>query len=231
MRVLLVEDQPDLSKYTAKALVCAGFTVDAVVNLADAEDAASLAIYDVFLLDRKLPDGDSVDWLKQKRRAGVSTPAIVMTASAISSQDRIGGLYAGADDYLIKPVTLDEVVARVRAMLRRASGKLERILNVGNVAFDLQSREVLVGGNRVMLNRREVSLLEYLIRRCGHVISKESIEERLYNYDDAVSSNAIQVLVHRLRHSLITFGATVSIHTVRGLGYMLTDDDRASKSH
>jgi DNA-binding response OmpR family regulator len=226
MRVLLLEDQPDLAKYTAKALMGAGFAVDAVGAISEAEDASSTALYDIFVLDRKLPDGDSVDWLKEKRRAGVTTPAIVMTATAVSSQDCIGGLYAGADDYLVKPITLDEVVARVRAMLRRASGNLERTLSVGNVTFDLQTRDVVIGGARVMLNRREIGLLEYLIRRCGHVVSKESIEERLYNYDDAVSSNAIEVLVHRLRHTLAKLAATVSIHTVRGLGYMLIDNDK-----
>jgi DNA-binding response OmpR family regulator len=221
MRVLLVEDQPDLAKYTAKALVENGFAVDAVGNLADAQDSSDVASYDVFVLDRKLPDGDSVDWLRAQRQAGVSTPAIVLTASANSIKERVGGLYAGADDYLAKPVSLDEVVARVRALLRRSTGAAEREIAVGNVVLNLMTGSVSIGGEQVVLNRREAGLLEHLMRRTGHVISKQHIEERLYSHGEAVSANAIEVMVHRLRSTLQKWNATAVILTIRGVGYML----------
>jgi DNA-binding response OmpR family regulator len=151
----------------------------------------------------------------------------VITATMPDVDARIEGLNAGADDYVLKPVLIEELVARIRAILRRPAAALHPVLHAGNVAFDLTSRQVFVAGRPVHIPRREAGLIELLIRRIGRVVPRAALEESLYSFDDEVSPNAIEVAVYRLRTLLAKAGATVAIRTVRGMGYMLEEDNRA----
>ena len=222
MKVLLVEDQEDLARLTTSALAEAGFAVDGVTNLSDATEAAAVTHYDIFVLDRKLPDGDSIEWLRHRRREGVDIPTLVLTATRNSIEDRVDGLYSGADDYLQKPVALEEIVARVRALLRRsASTVAPTTIKVGNLTLDSATRELFINGTKFALQRRETALLEQLAANAGRVITKQSIEDRLYRNDEVVSPNAIEVMMHRLRNTLAKAEASCQVHTIRGVGYMM----------
>jgi len=226
MRILLIEDQRDLAAVLADGLRYSGFAVDTARTMDEASEAAVVAPYDMILVDRKLPDGDGLDWVRKQRRVGSSTPVIVITATMPDVDDGIEGLNAGADDYVLKPVLIDELVARIRAVLRRPATALNPILNVGNIALDLTNRQVSVGGCPVHIPRREVGLIELLMRRFGRVVPRTALEESLYSFDDEVSPNAIEVAVYRLRTHLSRSGATVTIRTVRGMGYVLEEETR-----
>lgn len=224
MRALLVEDHPTLASHTRQALKVGGFEVDVVVTLDDADAAVAVTNYVIILLDRQLPDGDGLDWLRRFRAGRDTTPVIVMTAARRDLRDRVQGLNDGADDYLVKPVEFEELVARVRAVLRRPKALENATLVLGDIAFNTVTREVAIGGEPVMLPRREMCLLENLMRRSGHIVPRASLEENLYGYDGEVTPNAIEVSVHRLRRALKMRASTVKVHTVRGIGYMLVDD-------
>jgi DNA-binding response OmpR family regulator len=226
MRILLIEDQRELAAVLADGLKDSGFAVDTARTVAEACEAVALAPYDMILVDRKLPDGDGLDWVRRQRRLGSSTPVIVITATMPDVDDRIEGLNAGADDYVLKPVLIDELVARIRAVLRRPRTAFLPVLNAGNIALDLTSRQVSIGGLPVHIPRREVGLIELLMRRFGRVVPRAALEESLYSFDDEVSPNAIEVAVYRLRTHLARSGATVTIRTVRGMGYALEEDTR-----
>lgn len=220
MRVLLIEDMKALASMMEEALVDDGFVVDVVGSLEEAAAAIGCAQYDIMLLDRKLPDGDGMDWLRTRRRNGCACPAIIMTAMA-DVNDRIEGLNAGADDYVAKPFSLGELIARARAILRRPPSILNRSLQVGNLEFDTVSRQVWVDGSEIRIPRRELCLLEVLIRRFERVVTRGALEESLYSFNDEVSSNAMEVGVYRLRAHLTEAGASVRIRTARGVGYVL----------
>ncbi len=222
MKVLLVEDQEDLARLTTSALASAGFAVDCVNNLTDATEASAIEKYDIFVLDRKLPDGDSIEWLRHRRREGLDIPTLVLTATRNSIEDRVDGLYSGADDYLQKPVALEEIVARVRALLRRsASTVAPTTIKVGNLTLDSSTRELFINGTRFALQRRETALLEQLASNAGRVVTKQVIENRLYTNEETVTANAIEVMMHRLRNTLSKAEATCQVHTIRGVGYMM----------
>lgn len=220
MRILLLEDQIEFADLTARSLRKSGFVVDVVASLADASDAVAVAPYDALLLDRKVPDGDSVTWLQRRRRSGLNAPALFITVKD-GVEDRVDGLNAGGDDYLPKPFADVELVARIRALLRRPAGVLGSTLDFGNLTLDTVSREVLIAEKAVPISRREIDLLEHLMRRAGRVVSKAALEEGLYGYDEEVTPNSIEVCVCRLRKTLAGAGASVGVHTVRGVGYML----------
>lgn len=224
MRILLIEDQRDLAAVMADGLKDSGFVVDGARTIEEASSAVLLASYDMILVDRRLPDGDGLDWVKKQRRLGSSTPIIVITATMPEVDDRIEGLNAGADDYVLKPVLLDELVARIRAVLRRPAGTLGPVLRAGNVELDLTSRQVAIGGAAIHIPRREIGLIEVLMRRFGRVTPRAALEASLYSFDDEVSPNAMEVAVYRLRTHLARSGATVTIRTVRGMGYILEED-------
>jgi DNA-binding response OmpR family regulator len=224
MRILLIEDQRDLAAVMADGLKDSGFVVDGARTIEDASSAVLLASYDMILVDRQLPDGDGLDWVKKQRRLGSSTPIIVITATMPEVDDRIEGLNAGADDYVLKPVLLDELVARIRAVLRRPAGTIGPVLRAGNVELDLTSRQVAIGGAAIHIPRREIGLIEVLMRRFGRVTPRAALEASLYSFDDEVSPNAMEVAVYRLRTHLSKSGATVTIRTVRGMGYILEED-------
>jgi DNA-binding response OmpR family regulator len=222
MRILVVEDEGRIAEILRAPLVRAGFTVDAVGLYVDARAAVATNPYDAIILDLGLPDGDGLSLLAEMRARGNAVPILVLTARD-SVEHRVAGLDAGADDYLIKPFATSEVVARVKALLRRPGGALGTVLNSGNVAFDTVGRDVRIGDAALALPRRESAILEHLMRRAGRVVPKAVLEEKLYGIDDELGSNAIPVHVHHLRRKLIDGGATVEIHTVRGVGYLLDD--------
>ena len=222
MRLLIVEDEVRICELIGESLRRAGFVVDAVGGLEDAELALLGAPYDMLVLDLGLPDGDGLTLLETLGRAPERPPVLVLTARD-SVEDRVAGLNAGADDYLIKPFAMAELVARVKALLRRPGGALGVLLEAGNVSLDTVGRDVKVKDVVVPLPRQELAILEYLMRRLGRVVPKAVLEEKLYGMGDELGSNAIPVHVHHLRRKLNKASANCEIHTVRGIGYFLQE--------
>jgi len=220
MRLLIVEDEPDLGVLLCNALTRARFTVDLVVAIADAEDYLRLATYDAMILDLGLADGDGLTLLHALRRRGSMIPVLILTARD-APEDRVTGLDSGADDYLIKPFHMPELISRVRALLRRPNAALGVVLDLGELILDTVSRQAKVGEIPLVLSLRETALLELLLRRQGNVVTREAIEHGLYGFDTTLGSNAVEVLVHRLRRKLGEAGARVAVHTLRGVGYLL----------
>ncbi|MER2605513.1 MAG: response regulator transcription factor [Siculibacillus sp.] len=216
MRILLVEDDPVLGQAVRDQIAADGHSVDWVERLDDARRAILSAVFDLVLLDLMLPDGRGLDFLRDRRRAGDVTPVVVLTARDQIS-DRIAGLDAGADDYMVKPFDLHELSARIKAVGRRYSGNPNPLVTVGPLEVDLAARSVFRDGRPIRLTAREWSLFEAFVQRPGQLMSKPRLEERLYSFDVEIESNTIEVYVARLRKKL---GADV-IETVRGMGYRL----------
>jgi len=222
LRVLLIEDESRIVEILTGALARAGFVVDSIGSCADASEAVSTIHYDAAILDLGLPDGDGLALLAALRSSGNELPILVLTARD-AVEDRVSGLDAGADDYLVKPFAMSELIARVKALLRRPGSALGMLLSAGNITFDTIGREVRIGAAALPLPRRECAILEHLMRRLGRVVPKVVLEEKLYGLDDELESNAIPVHVHHLRRKMLEAGATAEIHTVRGVGYLLTE--------
>jgi DNA-binding response OmpR family regulator len=222
MRLLVVEDEERLRDLLKQALEGTGFTVDVLGTAAEADEAIALLPYDAAVLDLGLPDGDGIKVLQNARRSGCALPILVLTARDAVS-DRVRGLDSGADDYLVKPFAMTELVARLKALLRRPGGVLGLTLESGNLRLDTVGREVQVGGVPLPLPRHALAVLEHLMRRLGRVVPKSVLEEKLYGLDGEPESNTIPVHVHHLRRRLSSVGATVAIHTIRGVGYMLEE--------
>jgi len=222
MRLLLVEDERELAALLKNGLKTAGFAVDHVASIADAEAALGTESYDIAVLDLRLPDGDGLDLLRRRRAAGLAIPVLILTARD-SLSDRVKGLEQGGDDYVLKPFHIDEVVARLRALLRRPNQALGIDIVIGNLALNTMNLVVTVAELPLPLSRRELGLLELFMRRAGRVLTKETIERALYGFNEELESNAVEVLVHRLRRKLSGAGATPAIHTLRGIGYLMDD--------
>ncbi len=222
MRVLIVEDDDDVARLIGDDLRRASHTVDAVGSLEDGLYAARQVAYDLFVIDRRLPDGDGIGLVRQLRAAGQQAPILMLTARRQVS-DRVAGLEAGADDYLAKPFALAELRARIAALMRRPRALADGVLRLGNVVFDPATREARIDDRPIALSRRELALLELLMKRARHVMPKSAIEETLYGFDEALASNTIEVHIHNLRRALQRHGASVQIETRRGIGYRLTD--------
>jgi len=220
MRLLLVEDNERLATLLSKGLSEAGFAVDVLTTASDAREALANTRYAVVVLDLGLPDDDGLDVLREARRSGNATPVLILTARG-GLKDRVSGLQAGADDYLPKPFALEELVARLRALLRRPGPMLGSAIRLGNLSFDTGSRQMLVENRPHSLSARETAVLEVLMQRPGHVVPKRVVEDHLFGMANEVGSNAIEVYVHRLRKQLVDAGASVQIHTVRGVGYLI----------
>jgi DNA-binding response OmpR family regulator len=220
MRLLLVEDTERLATHIRDALVESGFAVDWFGRADDAIAALDAVSYVAVVLDLGLPDADGTTVLARVREAELGTPVLILTARD-SVESRVRGLNAGADDYLTKPFAMEELVARIRALLRRPGGRLSKQLAAGNVAFDTATRDVTVAGKALLLTRHELSILEQLMRRQGRVVSKNDLESQLYGFDDDIASNSVEVHMHRLRRRLAGAGADVAITTLRGIGYLL----------
>lgn len=216
MRILLIEDDDVLGAAVRDQIASDGHSVDWVTRLDMAGHALRDVAYDLVLLDLMLPDGRGITFLKALRTRGNVTPVIILTALDQVS-DRIDGLNAGADDYLVKPFDLSELSARIGSVARRYAGNPNPLVTVGSVEVDLAARSVFCDGKPVTLTAREWVLFEAFLQRPGQILSKSSLEERLYAFGDGVESNAIEVHVSRLRKKL---GAWI-IETMRGLGYRL----------
>lgn len=222
MRLLLIEDEAELRDLVERNLVRAGFTLDAVADLDEARAALDTSRYDSLILDLGLPDGDGLALLRELRSRRDPTPVLILTARD-GVEDRVEGLNSGADDYLLKPFAMPELIARIKALLRRPSGALGTVLESGNISFDTVGRALSIGGRPVNLTPREMALLENLLRRAGRVVPKTVLEERIYGFDDEVTPNSLEVLMHRLRKKLEAGNFSGEIHTVRGVGYLLAE--------
>lgn len=224
MRVLLVEDEAEFAKALRGALERDRFVVDWVTGLSLASEASRSGVHELVLLDRTLPDGDGLSLIPQLRIDTPGVPIIVLSARGELS-DRVAGLDDGADDYLVKPFDLGEMLARIRAVRRRPNELAPDEIVVGDLAFDMAHGEARVRGTRLNLQRREVRVLTALLRRRGRAVLRESIEEAVYGFDDTIQSNVLDSHVSRLRRKLSESGAGVEIHTVRGVGYLLREMD------
>ncbi|MGX5806165.1 response regulator [Bradyrhizobium sp. Arg314] len=227
MRTLLVDHQADLARAVRVALADGGFAVDMACSLEEASSAFRCASYEILLLELALPDGNGLDWLRQLRSEGHSVPAIIMSCFN-DCEKRIASYNGGADDFLLKPVSPVELIARMRALQRRAIQMTDPILVFGNLTFDPISREVSVAGEPLVIARRELCILEQLLYRAGRIVPREQLEGHLYSFNDEVSTNALEVGIYRLRGHLRRSGATVRIRTVRGIGHILESPGAAS---
>ncbi|SDU49464.1 response regulator transcription factor [Stappia sp. ES.058] len=217
MRVLLIEDDDVLGAAVHDQIAADGHSLDWVKRLDAARDAIAVAAYDLVLLDLMLPDGRGISFLKERRGNGDVTPVIILTALDQVS-DRIEGLNAGADDYLVKPFDLAELSARIGSVARRYSGNPNPVITLGPLEIDLAARSLRKDGKPVPLTAREWVLFEAFVQRPGQLLSKAQLEERLYSFDTEIESNTIEVHVSRLRKKL----GRAAITTERGLGYRLS---------
>lgn len=224
MRVLLAEDDPIIAEGLIRALGKSGCTVDHVVNGVDADNALASVEFDLLILDLGLPRLPGFDVLKRLRARKSTLPVLILTAEG-GIDERVRGLDAGADDYMVKPFALPELEARIRALVRRGSGNPTGVL-VGELSFDTTERVVRYRDQLLDLSAREIALLEVLMSRAGRVVAKEQLIERLCGWGEEVSPNAIEVYIHRLRKKLEP--CATNIATVRGLGYCLEKPRDAS---
>lgn len=216
MRLLLVEDDQMIGESVLDLLRADGYAVDWLKDGQSADTALLTGTYDLVLLDLGLPRMDGIDVLRALRARHNRVPVLIATARD-SVQQRVAGLDAGGDDYVLKPYDMDELLARIRALLRRASGRAEPVYEHRDVKINPATREVTVAGQPVVLSSREWAVLEPLLARPGMVLSRTQLEEKLYSWKEAVSSNAVEVYIHGLRKKL---GAEL-IRNVRGVGYMV----------
>ena len=216
MRVLLIEDTVGLGQAVREQIADDGHAVDWVQRLDHAEISLQSTIYDLILLDLNLPDGSGLDLLRRRRAAGDTSPVIILTAKDQIS-DRISGLNAGADDYLVKPFDLAELSARVAAVARRYSGNPNPNIQLGELCINLSDRTIQRQGSTIDLTAREWALFEALLSRPGALLSKSQLEERLYEFGAEIESNTIEVYISRLRKKL----GPKLVETVRGIGYRL----------
>jgi two-component system response regulator QseB len=216
VRVLLAEDDALIARGLATALKQSGFAVDWMTDGQSAQAALETTTFDLVLLDLGLPLRDGITVLRELRRRGDPTPVIILTARD-ERQSRIAGLDAGADDYLVKPFDLDEVLARMRSVLRRSAGRGDSSIVHGALRLDPLTRTVQRNGREVGLSAHEFAVLEALLQRPGAVLSRAQLEDRLYGWDDPIGSNAVEVYIHGLRRKL----GGDTIRTVRGVGYLV----------
>lgn len=221
MRILLVEDDAELGGAVSASLKREHYALDWVTDGVAAAAALSTSEYDLVILDLGLPKLSGLNVLKQLRARGESQRAlpVLVTTAMDAVNDRVEGLDAGADDYLVKPFALDELHARVRALIRRRNAATSSIIEHGNLSFDLTSRQAAAAGVPLELSVREAGILEVLLLRAGRAVTKEQLLEKLCAWDSGISLNAIEVYVHRLRKKLEPAG--VQVRTFRGLGYCI----------
>ena len=220
MKILLVEDDPEMSEALRTALARHDFVLAAVADLAMAREAIATERYDVVLIDRQLPDGDGSTLLAEIRQTGNPPRSIIISAMG-STKDRIAGLNGGADDYLPKPFEVDELVARLNAVARRAPEAKTDIITAGNVRYDRVTRDLYVDGIRQELARRELLIIESLLKNLGRTVLRSSLEESVYSFDDEIQSNSLEANMSRLRRKLADAGADIVIRNIRGVGYFL----------
>ncbi|QGM45454.1 response regulator [Methylocystis heyeri] len=225
MRILLVEDHEELAHEIRRRMESSGFAVDRVATFQDAMTALWSQQYPVVVLDRRLPDGDGLSIIPDIRRRQPGCRVLVLTALD-AVDERINGLDAGADDYLTKPFDLDEMMARIRASLRRPGGDAAPPITIGELSFDLRSRNISIAGKPVILHQRELALLEGLLRRAGRIVERETLLSEIWGLDGEVQSHALTIIVSRLRSRLEKLGARVEINMVRGVGYFISEVEK-----
>lgn len=224
MRILVVEDERDLNLLLRKVLTKAGYTVDGCFDGEEAQAHLLGAAYDGILLDVMLPKKDGYTLLQELRGQGNDTPVLFLTARD-SVADRVTGLDLGGDDYLVKPFAFEELLARVRAMTRKRVGQRTNRFSVGDLVLDTERRQVTRGGREIPLLPKEFSILEYLVRNKEKVLSREQIEDQIWNYDYAGSSNNVDGYLSRLRKKIDSDGQDKLIHTIRGIGWVIREPD------
>lgn len=222
MRILVCEDQRDLNKITVKHLTAEGYSVDSCYDGEEALAFIDMAEYDAVVLDIMMPKKDGISVLKEMRSAGNNTPVIFLTAKD-SIKDRVSGLDSGANDYLIKPFSFDELLARIRAMTRKSSGNLSNIFTAADLTLDTSAHTVYRAGKEITLSAKEFSLLEYLLRNKGRVLTRDMIENNIWNFDYEGGTNAVDVYIRYLRKKIDDAFEPKLIHTVRGSGYVLKE--------
>ena len=218
MRILITEDDSALAEALIFALTQAGYAVDHVSNGAAADEALKDDVFGLLILDLGLPKVDGLEVLKRLRRRNAIMPVLILSGRE-RPEEKVAGLDLGADDYLVKPFSLNELLARVRALLRRGRGAAPPVVTYGTLSFDTVGRTAAVEGRAVSLSVHETGVLEVLLHRFGRVVSKEQLVEQLYSYDREVSHNAIEVYVHRVRKKIS--GAGITVRTLYGRGYLL----------
>lgn len=223
MRLLFAEDEPELRAVAVRRLREEGFGVDGCADGQEALDYAESTDYDVIILDIMMPKKDGLSVLRKLRQCGNNVPVLLLTAKDAVS-DRVAGLDAGADDYLTKPYAFDELLARIRALLRRQSSEKSDCMSVGDLKLCVSSRKVTRGGREIALSAKEFSLLESLMRHKGSVLSRAQLENQVWDYDFDGGSNVIDVYIRYLRRKIDDPFEKKLIHTVRGAGYVLKED-------
>ena len=222
MRILVVEDEKRIADFLSRGLESAGHAVDVANDGTRAVELVHAAEYDLVILDLGLPDMDGLSVLQKIRNRKVSPPVLILSARG-AVDDKVKGFQRGADDYLGKPFALEELIARLQALLRRPGVLLGAALRLGRLTFDTAAREITIDGKLELVPPREAAVLEVLLRRSGRVVPKQVIEDQLYGLSEEVSSNAVEVYVHRLRRQLSEANAGVEIHTIRGVGYLIRE--------
>jgi DNA-binding response OmpR family regulator len=223
MRLLVVEDHEQLADLLSKGLRAAGYESDVLSTLEEASTVLRTTFYAALILDLGLPDGDGLELLRELRHRNNPIPVLVLTARG-GLHDRVQGLRSGADDYLVKPFALEELVARLEAQLRRPGHLLGSSLRIANLEFDTRNRQASIDDQPQVLSARETAVLELLMRSKGRVVSKKQVEDHIFGHSGEVASNAIEVYVHRLRRQLAERGAKVQVHTIRGVGYLIAEE-------
>jgi DNA-binding response OmpR family regulator len=223
MRLLLVEDNEELAQLLSLRVQAAGYEADLLATAADALTAVMTTRYAAMILDLGLPDGDGLAILREMRQREDPLPVLVLTARG-GLQDRVSGLRSGADDYLVKPFAFEELIARLEALLRRPGQLLGRSLQIANLAFDTEGRQAFIDDEPQVLSASEMTLLELLMRRKDRVVAKRLVEDHVSGPSRDVASNAVEVSIHRLRKQLSERGAKVQIHTIRGVGYLMSEE-------
>ena len=223
MRLLIVEDNVELAGLLAKGLKAAGYEADILPTIDEARTVLRTTFYAALILDLGLPDGDGLELLREIRHRNLPMPVLVLTARG-GLQDRVHGLRSGADDYLVKPFALEELIARLEAQLRRPGHLLGGTLRISYLEFDTGNRQASIDNQPQLLSAREAAVLELLMRGKGRVVTKKQVEDHIFGHTNEIASNAVEVYVHRLRKQLAEMGAKVQVHTIRGVGYLLTED-------
>ena len=223
MRLLVVEDNAELAELVAKGLRSAGYDADILSSADEAANVLRTTFYAALILDLGLPDGDGLELLRELRHRNNPIPVLVLTARG-GLRDRVLGLRSGADDYLVKPFALEELVARLEAQLRRPGQLLGSSLRIANLEFDTINRQASIDDQPQLLSARETAVLELLMRGKGRVVSKKQVEDHIFGHSGEVASNAVEVYVHRLRKQLAERGARVQVHTIRGVGYLIAEE-------
>ena len=224
MRVLVVEDEKDLNRVITRKLKAEGYSVDSCFDGAEALDYMEMTPYDVIVMDIMMPEKNGYQVLKEMREKGNRSPVLFLTARD-ALEDRVKGLDLGADDYLVKPFHFEELMARIRVMLRRNHGSVSNRLALADLTLDCDTHEVRRGEKRIELSAKEFSILEYMLRNKGIVLSREKLETHIWNYEYQGASNMIVVYIRYLRLKIDKEFEPKLIHTVRGVGYVLREVD------